>query len=324
MTRRRLLRLVEIAELLGVSKQRADQLWRQSDFAARLVAELGLTFGPPQTFGAGLGPTGRRGAVGSFSQLDRSFMATWYGVLSSSLRGGGGITLMLGSREGTHECARAFPSRACCQFSRSGGPATPRWGRAEFTCGGLPATIIGTDGPDEITVGGPNQVVVARGGNDLVFAGSVWDTVVCGGEGDDVLFGHSGNDTLYGDEGNDGVFDSFGNGRLYGGDGNDEVSGSHGDDVVWGGDGDDRLRGNFGEDVTYGGAGNDDIHTSLTFGAQALAFGGDGNDLIIGGHADDVIYGNDGDDRLFGFMGSDQLFGGDGADQCFDAEVIVC
>jgi hypothetical protein len=34
MTRRKLLRVVEIAELLGVSKQRADQLRREPDFPA--------------------------------------------------------------------------------------------------------------------------------------------------------------------------------------------------------------------------------------------------------------------------------------------------
>jgi predicted DNA-binding transcriptional regulator AlpA len=32
MTRRKLLRVVEIAEILGVSKQRADQLRREPDF----------------------------------------------------------------------------------------------------------------------------------------------------------------------------------------------------------------------------------------------------------------------------------------------------
>jgi predicted DNA-binding transcriptional regulator AlpA len=34
MTRRKLLRVVEIAEMLGVSKQRADQLRREPDFPA--------------------------------------------------------------------------------------------------------------------------------------------------------------------------------------------------------------------------------------------------------------------------------------------------
>jgi len=34
MTRRKLLRVVEIAEILGVGKQRADQLRREPDFPA--------------------------------------------------------------------------------------------------------------------------------------------------------------------------------------------------------------------------------------------------------------------------------------------------
>jgi hypothetical protein len=46
-TRRKLLRVVEIAEILGVSKQRADQLRREPDFRRRSTAGLEGTCGRP-------------------------------------------------------------------------------------------------------------------------------------------------------------------------------------------------------------------------------------------------------------------------------------
>jgi hypothetical protein len=60
MTRRKLLRVVEIAEILGVSKQRADQLRREPKFptpVSRLAGELGAPYGPRPTFDGGRGPT---------------------------------------------------------------------------------------------------------------------------------------------------------------------------------------------------------------------------------------------------------------------------
>jgi hypothetical protein len=64
-TRRKLLRLVDIAEILGVTKQRADQLRRLEDFPAPWTNGLGAMFGLWRTFGDGRGPmvAERRGGV---------------------------------------------------------------------------------------------------------------------------------------------------------------------------------------------------------------------------------------------------------------------
>jgi hypothetical protein len=57
MTRRKLHRVVEIAEILGVSKQRADQLRREPDVPGRSIVGLEGTCGRPQTFDGGRGHT---------------------------------------------------------------------------------------------------------------------------------------------------------------------------------------------------------------------------------------------------------------------------
>jgi hypothetical protein len=58
MTRRKLVRVVEIAETLGVSKQRADQLRSEPDFpgAGWPLGSRGIC-GLPLTFDGGRGPT---------------------------------------------------------------------------------------------------------------------------------------------------------------------------------------------------------------------------------------------------------------------------
>jgi hypothetical protein len=53
MTRRKLLRVVEIAEILGVSKQRADQPRREPDFLARSTAGPEAISAQPQTLDGG-------------------------------------------------------------------------------------------------------------------------------------------------------------------------------------------------------------------------------------------------------------------------------
>src|SRR5436190_1758903 len=59
--------------------------------------------------------------------------------------------------------------------------------------------------------------------------------------------------------------------------------------------------------VVYGGAGNDRIvnNTSLPM----LAYGDNGNDIIVGGSSGDVLYGGAGNDSLNGMGGSDRLYG---------------
>lgn len=65
MTRRKLLRLVDIAEILGVTKQRADQLRGRRIPRRRSTDGLGAIFGLRRTFGDWHGPmvAERRGGV---------------------------------------------------------------------------------------------------------------------------------------------------------------------------------------------------------------------------------------------------------------------
>ncbi|MDX1691469.1 MAG: CapA family protein [Acidimicrobiia bacterium] len=63
------------------------------------------------------------------------------------------------------------------------------------SCGGLPATIVGTDG-DDVLVGTPGpDVIAARGGNDVVW-GLGGDDVLCGGPGSDLVIGGAGDDVV--------------------------------------------------------------------------------------------------------------------------------
>jgi hypothetical protein len=70
--------------------------------------------------------------------------------------------------------------------------AAPAAAQAPPSCGGLPATIVGTDGNDQLRGTSGNDVIVGLGGNDSIHAG----------EGDDFLDGAGGkNNTPHGDEG---------------------------------------------------------------------------------------------------------------------------
>jgi hypothetical protein len=64
-TRRKLLRVVEIAEFLGVSKQRADQLRREPDFPAPVDRWARGDLWAAETFDGGAALHWRRDPVGS-------------------------------------------------------------------------------------------------------------------------------------------------------------------------------------------------------------------------------------------------------------------
>jgi hypothetical protein len=81
------------------------------------------------------------------------------------------------------------------------------------TCGGLAATIVGTQGTETITGTAGPDVIAALGGNDTVNALG-GDDVVCGGPGADHLKGQGGSDRLLGQAGGD---------RLVGGPGGGDV-----------------------------------------------------------------------------------------------------
>jgi uncharacterized repeat protein (TIGR01451 family) len=106
------------------------------------------------------------------------------------------------------------------------------------SCGGKPATILGTEGDDVITGTEQRDVISALGGDDQVNS--------LGGK--DSVCGKSGNDKLKGKGDAD---------LVKGGGGRDTVKGGGGDDTLKGGPKPDRLRGGSGDDLLAGGGGND-------------------------------------------------------------------
>jgi hypothetical protein len=213
-------------------------------------------------------------------------------------------------------------------------------GQVTLTCNGLPATIVGTDGPDtihgtdgdDVIVGlGGRDVIYGYGGNDTICAGPGPDRVdggsgndtIFGGEGDDVLLGGPGDDTIHGEGGNDTIRGGPGNDTIYGGDGDDTIHGDGGRDTIWGGGGNDTIHGGPGGDVIDGGPGDDTIfgdggNDRIRGGpGNDTIEGGPGNDTIRGGAGDDTLRGGDGDDLVRGGSGDDQLFGGDGDDRLY-------
>jgi Ca2+-binding RTX toxin-like protein len=159
-----------------------------------------------------------------------------------------------------------------------------------LTCFGMPATIVGTPGPDWL-FGGPDDVVVGLGGDDILGGGTVCGGVgndglsgywrvsshLDGGDGDDIIRGEVGpSDVLLGGVGNDFVTDS--------GDTDYEDSYDPGIDVMKGGPGDDILASTCGRNLVYGNAGND--HIGDYTNARTAISGGAGDDLIDSVHVD--------------------------------------
>ncbi len=98
-------------------------------------------------------------------------------------------------------------------------------------CGGLVATIIGTDGDDTITGTQGDDVIVGLGGSDQIDGLGGRDTI-CAGDGSDFVRGGSGDDTVDGGDGGD---------QIYGDDGADVLGGGAGIDAIRGGSGKDRC-----------------------------------------------------------------------------------
>lgn len=65
--------------------------------------------------------------------------------------------------------------------------------------------------------------------------------------------------------------------------------------------------------ISFRGRGGNDAFTNNT-GIVAVAWGGDGDDVLRGGSANDILRGDRGDDHLFGNAGDDRLVGGAGND----------
>ena len=186
-----------------------------------------------------------------------------------------------GLREGEHSFRVQATDRA---GNSDPTPFNYIWSQVpEFTCGGLVATIVGTEDADTLRGTPGDDVIVALGGDDVV-VGLAGDEVICAGFGADRVYGGSGNDTVIGQAGLD---------KLFGGPGRD---------LIVGGTGHDLLVGGKGNDLAFGGAGNDRL------------VGGPGRDRLVGGPGNDRLLGNGGRDRLVGGIGDDDLTGGRGSD----------
>ena len=210
---------------------------------------------------------------------------------------------------------------------------------------GINVTDIYFDAPVEGTGGaiGGNDHIVGGLGNDII-AGEAGNDVLEGNAGRDVITGGAGNDTINagaGDEVNGSTAAANGSRpaadyqNVYaGGAGNDTINGGAGDDIITGDDdsrasaatGETFQAGADGSDTIFGGAGNDEIHTgSWADGEQGLgnvqtgvigdlAYGGDGDDIVLGAGGNDNLFGDAGNDRMNGGAGNDNVYGGTGND----------
>ncbi|MGI9602242.1 MAG: hypothetical protein ACR2QE_10180 [Acidimicrobiales bacterium] len=212
-------------------------------------------------------------------------------------------------------------------------------GAANHTCGGQPATLVGTAGNDVIVGTARTDVIVTLGGDDTV-SGLAGDDLICVGGGDDRVNAGAGADRVWGGPGDDVLITGIGDDRAFGQDGDDQLSTKAGDDVLRGGagndrliagDGDDRIFGHVGNDLLRGGAGDDtaaggadrdlligsrgDDILGAGSGADRIKGGAD-NDVLRGGNGTDTLLGGDHNDVLVGGSGVDQLDGGRGTDRC--------
>jgi Ca2+-binding RTX toxin-like protein len=179
----------------------------------------------------------------------------------------------------------------------------------------LPATIVGTPGPDVLAGTDGLDVIVAlagddridgRGGNDRICADDGNDTVV-GGPGADAVFGAGGNDMILGSDGDD---------LLFGEAGNDSITAGPGTlDGVVGGPGDDTLTGDEFDLVAFY-----DSPRGVQIFLKTGRATGNGNDQlrgfenVAGSNFDDTLVGTDDGNAMFGQGGNDVIQGEGGFD----------
>lgn len=188
-----------------------------------------------------------------------------------------------------------------------------------ISCGGLPATMLGTNGDDVLSGSRFDDVIIAFDGDDRIY-GREGDDTICadagrdrayGEAGDDHLLGGDDIDYLWGGPGTDTLEGNGGSDRLRGGDDVDYLRGGSGADRMWGNDGNDEMLGQGGQDEMWGGAGDDVIQGNWQ---SDKIWGGDGNDTIGAAEGKDDVYGGAGDDVMYGGNNTDVLFGGPGLD----------
>ena len=161
---------------------------------------------------------------------------------------------------------------------------------AETTCGGLAATIEGTDGDDDLLgTTGPDVIAALDGDDSIVGRGG--EDVICDGPGSDAIDGGSGNDVFYQGEKGD---------VLEGGKGSDLVSYiEHEAKVIL------NLKDGYAE---VSGNGGDQLH-----GIESAA-GTAWDDALVGDHGPNVLIGRGGADDLLGLRGDDSIYGKSGRD----------
>jgi hypothetical protein len=188
----------------------------------------------------------------------------------------------------------------------------------------------------------PNAVIGTSG--DDVINGTAGDDVICGMGGDDLVDGRGGNDRLYGGPGDDTIYGGAGDDQIFGHDGADILHGEDGKDYVKGegaGSEDsptaagDRIYTGAGADSAYGGPGDDYIDTGGTIGTESfplvaldIAFGGEGNDVLLGSAPvfGSVFYGEEGNDILAPYpvrAHNNQAHAGPGSDVVILANMLM-
>jgi Ca2+-binding RTX toxin-like protein len=180
---------------------------------------------------------------------------------------------------------------------------------AQRTCGGEPATLVGSD---ELTGTPGRDVIVATTPRTLVLAGA-GDDLICGSRR---AQGQQGDDEIHYSGAANGISRFY----ILGGTGNDVIEfhktqhhaslGTR--DGVYGGAGADLMLGAGGMLWFSGGSGPD----RLVGGPDGyLMDGGPGDDVLLGGNGQDIFSGGGGDDRLYGRGRSDELSGDGGHDE---------
>lgn len=217
---------------------------------------------------------------------------------------------------------RAHRTRALAAVAlvAAGVPAAPVPAAAgQPSCQGLPATVVGTSGPDVLEGTARADVIAGLGGDD-VLRGRGGDDLVCGGAGSDRLFGEAGDDQLSG--GPDRLREDSSGRYLLG----DVLDGGPGDDLLAGGadprTGAHRLPDTFSyADAPAGVV----VDLSTTPGAAT----GQGSDLLRFGDAvgvrgslhADTVTGSEGADQVHGLAGDDAIDGGRGDDTLYAEEL---
>ena len=179
-------------------------------------------------------------------------------------------------------------------------------------CAGLPATIVGTDGPDSLEgTDGADVVALGAGGDE--FFGHDGDDVICGGPGGDDLSGMGGADRISGGGGPDEIHQDGPDELIHGGSDDDVIHTGSTQPPNWTG----TLVGGSGFDLfRFGGATPGGLVVDVSAGTVRGAGSFDIDDFeaysLTSEH--DVFRGGPGRDEIYGIEGGDELSMGAGTD----------